>query len=281
MRHLPKICIWRICILVLTLIFVVGLGTAQAGKGGKKGSAGGKGYVDTGSAEYVYNDDILNGGALLSDGGGPYCHGVDGQVTLLARFIQDLDVHNQHDRTLTVDPDCIDVDYDCFEPLEVNFLGTYRKAYPDGTPFGEGDQMGERELVLRDMDMGDNRIWRATMSFDLGKKRFLLFGHRGFVCTSMHCGYPDDGTAPAGAVITQSEPIWVRCDAVGEDNRCVDWTISTFDLTLSDPFADDSPVHGCLAYSWLKGSPKLVNPDVEANFFIDVRYVEKGATCPQ
>jgi hypothetical protein len=154
---------------------------------------------------------------------------------------------------------------DDVEEFEVGFLGTYRQAEPDvvGSPYLDG----EWELYLREMSKDD--VWRATFSMSLGRKLNLHYGYRGFVDSAAWCGY---------ATETKARPVWVRCNAddePGDGGRCVDWTISTEDLTGKGY----APARGCII-QWKKGQADVVSRNVEANFRIDVKYLPGDMPCP-
>jgi hypothetical protein len=289
MKNLPKFKfnIWSICIYVLVLLFVAGLNTAQAGKGGKKGSAGGAGFGES-AVRAFYLDGLYSHGIVSDKDTAPYpeyCHGFDGQVTVFSQFLHILKAHNQNERWLAVDPVC-------HEPEElqgtciggtrfyIDHFSTYRRAELDGATW-QGDPSAV--LALRDMNSGE--IARATMYIDLGKKRQLLFGNTNFFDSSGNCGkYNPDRNEPLGDDETRSAPVWVRCENVLElegEYHCVHWTISTFDLRdSSEPdFPDDAA--GCLI-KWQKGQAVVESADVEADFQVDVQDVPSGDTsCPQ
>lgn len=239
---------------------------AQAAKGGNKAP---KAEPDTGM--FVLADDAYG---FISDdfedrgGYDHYCHGTDGYVYLVKRFTHGTGSQNQNGRTVWVAPlcdpqgnpgSCFGTDESLFE---VHFLGTHRKANLDGTPFEDG----ERELRLRDMQRG--QTWRATFNADLGKKRWLLYGYRGFADQAAWCGLPGE---------TTSRPVWVHChvDDGADPPRCIEWTVSN-----CNPFDPDEPCARACTVQVQKGKARLWSADVQADFSIELKYRGKEGGCP-
>lgn len=222
--------------------------------GGGGADAGGFGPLGTGCTVFE-NPATL--GTFHDDGGGAYCHGTDGQVSVPKRFRLDTKKFNGNDRKYYLTADACDADSPvCDGTVEVGLLQSQlRHRWLDG----ELVATGEEELDFQNMATGE--IARVSVDLALGKSTRVLFGN-------------DSGARMRCRAPSQAAPVWVEC--LGDSNLdgfCDLWVMTTHNLEGSA----EPDAQACLK-EWVKQSEVLLDGEITADFTMDICVL--GVSCP-
>jgi hypothetical protein len=214
--HMKKL---QSTIMVMGLLLAVG--QALAGPPGNKppkgdgGDKGGFGDLGNGCVTFLNpvdpddpDDPVDLLGTVSDDGGGRYCNGSDGQVSVPVHLRLDTKKFNKNHRWFWVQGECLDSPLDVQAEAECNQLG----EGVDGLRFNVtvvDDSVVDDPVDLNWTEMSADEVLDARMGI------LLENGHL----------YFDPNDCPE----VPWEPIHVRCDAdtAPKDGLCDKWTIST------------------------------------------------------
>jgi hypothetical protein len=227
-------------------------------KSGTDSNTGGFGELGNGCVAF---DSPATLGTFHEDGGGAYCNGTDGQVSVPRRLRLDTTKFNGNDRKYFLDAeDCEANSTVCKGTVEVEVLQSQlRHRLIDG----ELVATGEEELDFQGMTIGE--IARVSVDLAIGKDTRVLFGN-------------DSGDRMRCPAPSQAAPVWVSCDDdFNNDGFCDLWTVSTENLGGPDALPDEGNAQACLKQS-VKRSQVLLDGEITADFTMGVCVL--GVSCP-
>lgn len=236
------------CLAGLALLLTMDLAWSAPKNGGGKG-----GFGDAGNGCVAFAN-APGAGTIHDDGGGAYCNGSDGQVSVPKRLRMDTKKFNRNARTYWVDAMCLGGqspgDAFCSDAVSADvFQSQMEYQWVDGA------LVPTDELDFQAMTPGE--VTRVSLAVDVGFKRQLRYGNENGV--RVNC--------PAG---TSGEPVWVGCeDDFNGDGFCDLWTLSTNSLDGSGA----PPARACLM-----NESSVVDGDVQAEFTLGVCVL--GVSCP-
>lgn len=216
---------------------------------GGGGDTGGFGELGNGCVAFE-NPATL--GTFHDDGGGAYCNGTDGQVSVPKRLRLDTKKFNRNNRKYLLDAICEANSSVCDGTVEVGVLQSQlRHRWVDGQLVATG----EEELDFQGMAIGE--IARVSVDLAIGKHARVLWGN-------------DSGDRMRCPPPSEAAPLWVQClDDQNADGFCDLWTMTTANLDGSA----ESDARACL-----KESSVLLDGEITADFTMGICVL--GVSCP-
>lgn len=237
-----------VCLTGLALLLAFGTAWTAPKKGGGKG-----GFGDVGNGCIAFASTPA-AGTIHDDGGGSYCNGSDGQVSVPKRLRMDTRKFNRNARIYWLDAIChggqSPSDSSCLGPVSADVFQSQMEYQWVG-----GTLVPTEELDFQAMTPGESA--RVSLAVDAGSNRQLRFGNENGV--RVNC--PAD---------TSGEPVWVSCEGDSNgDGFCDLWTLSTASLDGSG----DPSARACLI-----NESAVVDGDVQADFTLNICVL--GVSCP-
>ncbi len=262
-------------LILFILVLLLAMGQVQAKKGGPGnggnggGGKGGFGPLGDGCLTFL---NAPGNGRFEHDGGGAYCNGSGGQVSVPVRLRFDTKKLNADNRSYNVNGSC---------------SSNTRQALCTGGDNGLTLQMGP-ETDADGISINDDFDWtlmltannptRVQMGIKFDNRHFLYFNKDGT------CVDPDN---PGGSV--SAGPVYVRCDGdENGDGLCDHWTVSTdgsfpefrglpAEFPEDDEFATDA-ANACFK---IGAYGDFWDHDVIADFTMKICVMGVGFTCPE
>ena len=233
--------------IVMGLLMTAGQVFAK-GRGSGGSDKGGFGELGDGCVTFV----SPAGATVSDDGGGRYCNGSDGQVSVPVHLRLDTKKFNKGHRWFWVEGTCSDSPLDAEAQTQCQLLS---EGY-DGLMTNV--TVVENGVDLNWTEMSPNEVLKARMGIKIDNSHFLYLDP--YDCSE---GY--------------SDPVYVRCEADTPpgDGLCDKWTISTdwgFP-TLNNGGAFIHTPHACFK----SGGYGSFYSVVEANFTLEVCVM--GVSC--
>lgn len=222
-------------------------------------NTGGFGELGNGCVTFTDAPDF---GTFHDDGGGTYCNGTDGQVSVPLRLRLDTKKFNSEDRAYWLYADCSSGSNTgwpvCDGPIRVGTLQSQLRY-----ELIDGSLVATSELDFQGLVVDE--IARVSVDLDLPTwaNHKVKFGNDSD--PQIRCD------APAA-----SAPVWVACDGdSNHDGFCDLWTLSTVNLGGPDVLPGEGDARACL-----KNTKRgvVLDGDVTADFTLKVCVL--GLSCP-
>ena len=238
---------------LISMMIVMGL-LMTAGqvfaKGGGSGGSGKGGFGELGDGCVTFVSPAL--ATVSDDGGGHYCNGSDGQVSVPVHLRFDTKKFNKDHRSFWVEGTCSDSPSDTEAQAQCGLL---EEGY-DGLMLNVTVVDDNGDLNWTEMDETEMLI--ARMGIKIDNSHFLYFDP--LVCPE-----------------ADPDPVYVRCDGdtPPEDGLCDRWTISTDPLfpTIGDAFT------GASSACFKSGAYGTFYSEVEMNFTVEVCVLGVEGSC--
>lgn len=229
--------------------------SVAAKKGG--GGTGGFGQLGNGCVTFLNAPDF---GTFHDDGGGSYCNGTDGQVSVPKRFRLDTKKFNRNDRAYLLDAECSSGTATgwsaCDGQVEVGILQSQLRYEVIG-----GELVATSELDFQSLQVGE--IARVSLDLPVADSQRLKFGNEND--PQVNCNEP-----------ANSAPVWISCDDdFNGDGFCDLWTVTTMNLGGPDTLPGEGDARACLKDT---GAGVTLDGDVIADFMLELCVL--GVTCP-
>jgi hypothetical protein len=217
--------------------------------GGGGGGGGTGGFGDVGNGCVVFENPATLG-TFHDDGGGAYCNGTDGQVSIPKRLRLDTKKFNRNDRQYLLDATCEANSAVCDGTVEVGVLQSQLRHQ-----WIDGQLVADDELDFQGMAVGE--IARVSVDLAIGRDTRVLFGN-------------DSGERMRCPAPSEAAPLWVQClDDQNGDGFCDLWTMTTVNLEGSA----EPDARACL-----KESSELLDGEISADFTMGICVL--GVSCP-
>jgi hypothetical protein len=207
---------------LFSISLILALGSATLAQGQGNNNKGGFGDEGAGCASFRDSFDD----SVRSDGGGVYCNGTDGQVSVPKRFRIDLKKFNSNKRTIIVEPYCAGADGTlslCLKSFQGEIVLQSLKEYVGG-------QEQDGDLDFQSIGLDETRHAGLTIAFQFNRKN------------SFALSYGNDTSSDFSRCPTfsASEPVSVTCTAVNPDSgNCAAWFVEGGKACLKDALSGD------------------------------------------
>lgn len=244
-----KASIWLAAALVSCLLLSQNLAAKPGKGGGGGGDSGGFGELGNGCVAF---ESAASPGTFHDDGGGAYCNGTDGQVSVPKRLRLDTKKFNSNNRKYYLDAVCAAKSPACNGTVDVEVLQSQLRH-----EWIDGQLVGTDELDFQGMAEGE--ITRVSVDLEIDRNTRLLFGN-------------DSGDRMRCPAPSAAAPLWVQClDDQNGDGFCDLWTLTTANLDGSA----EPDARACLKNS---KTGAVLDGEVTADFSMAVCVL--GVSCP-